>query len=341
MYRPIIAPRTTAALVAGAERVTVKLVNGARNMGLLCVVRGTVQVSVAAATTLRNRGSGLALIDRIYLNENGKDVSTTKGNVLRVASEMIARSALSATRAAVGVATYQLEEAFYLQFAEPEALDPLETAYMEADARQDFSLQFTMAPNFAARLFTVGPATVTVTNVTVTVIQDYETPTETGHSKPLFIPIITEQIAQINGDVSADPIYLRTTNNLRKIIISQEDSVLGEVGDILRTFAIKGDYKDIIGPTQIDVDDMLLRSEFEFGGNVITSNRAHIGMNFQRYGQLSETLSPMQDVSLRLQISALPSVLGVAAGGTSSLRITKFELYRAPGVTAPVVPFKY
>jgi hypothetical protein len=341
MYRPIISPRANLTLAAGSARTPAKLVNGARNSGVFMVARATVQVSVAAATTLRNRGSVWALFDRIYLNENGTDKSVIKGNVLRFASEMNAPSALTASRAAVGIATYQLEEAVYLQFADPLSLDPLETAYVEKDTRQDFSVQFDLAANLAARLFTVGPATVAVTNVTVSVEQDYEMPTQGGIRAPLFIPIIVEQIEQITGSVSAQPIYLRTTNLIRKVIISQEDSVLGEVPDVLTALALKGDFRDIIGPTPMDLDDLQLRGEFYSGGAVVTSNRAHVGFNFQRYGQLSEALNPVQDANLRLQVTALPSVLGVAAGGTSSLRITRFELFRDPAVVAPKVPFGY
>jgi len=343
MFPQIISPRSTGlALAQGADRVASKLVNGARTSGVMLVARATVQISVAAATALRNRGSVWALFDRIYINENGRDVSTVRGNVLRYASEVQAPSPLTAQRVtSTGVATYVLEEAAYIQFAHPLSLDPLETAYTERDSRQDFSVQFTMSPNFNGKMATAGGATIAVTGVSVDVVQDYELQTANGLSAPLFIPIIRETIQQVTGDVAADPIYIRTTNAIRQMIISQEDSVLGEVGDILRSFTLKGDYRDIIGPTPLSVTDLLYRGEFGFGGASISSNKSHVALNFQRYGRLSQVLNPVQDSNLRLQISALPSVSGVAAGGTSQIRVTSFELFRAPAVTAPAVPFAY
>jgi hypothetical protein len=343
MFPQLISPRSTGlALAQAADRVPAKLVNGARTSGVLLIARATVQISVGAATALRNRGSVWSLFDRLYINENGRDVSTVRGNVLRYASELQAPSSLSAQRvSSTGVGTYVLEEAAYFQFAHPLSLDPLETAYTERDTRQDFSVQFTMAQSFAGKLATAGGATIVVTGVNVDVIQDFELQQGNGATAPLFIPIIRETIQQVTGDVAADPIYIRTTNAIRQFIISQEDSVLGEVGDILRGFKLKGDYRDIIGPTPITLSDLLLRGEFGFGGAAISSNKAHVALNFQRYGKLSQVLNPAQDSNLRFEISALPSVTGVAAGGTSQIRVTSFELFRDPAVTAPVVPFAY
>jgi hypothetical protein len=310
-------------------------VNGVRSSGIFLVARATVQVSVAAATTLRNRGSVWSLFDEIVLDENGTDKWVLRGNVLRYASEMIVPSALSAVRAATPIGTYNLEEAIYLPFADPLSLDPLETAFVEHDSRQALNLAVTLNANPATKLFTVGPATVAVSNVSVTVEHDYEVPTPQGIKAPLFIPTCRQQVANINGTVTQQPEYLRTTNLIRKIIVSQEDSVLGEVGDILTAVALRGDFKPIIGPLAMNINDLLLRSEFSFGGAVVSSNRAHVALNFQRYGQLSECLNPAQDVNLRFEFSAAPSVLGVAAGGSSTLRITSFELFRDPYVCAP------
>ena len=341
MYRSSIAPRGVLNPVAGAGRAPIRLINGVRNAGVFLVARATVTVTVAAAGVLRNRGSVWALFDEIVLDENGTDKMIVRGNVLRYASEMVAPSALSAVRAALPVAVYALEEAVYLPFADPLSFNPLETAFVEHDARQALNVQFSVNANPVAKLYTVGGATVVVSAISVTLEQDYETPGQNGITAPLFIPTIRQQIANVNGDVTQQPEFLRTTNLIRKIILSQEDSVLGEVSDILRSFALRGDFKPIIGPAPMTVNDLLLRSEFGFGGAVVSSNRSHVGLNFQRYGQLSECLNPAQDVNLRFELSALPSVVGVAAGGTSSVRITSFELFRDPAVTAPTVPFAY
>ena len=122
-HRGVIAP------VAG-ERTFLRLANGVRTNYITVVARATVQVSVAAATALRNRGSVFSLFDEIGIDENGRDVQIYRGNVLRFLSEMAAPSALTASRAGVAVATYQLEEAARIYFSHPLSLDPTETGFM-------------------------------------------------------------------------------------------------------------------------------------------------------------------------------------------------------------------
>jgi hypothetical protein len=139
---------------------------------------------------------------------------------------------------------------------------------------------------------------------------------------------------QVNGAVSAQADFIRTTNLIRQIIVSQEVGGV-EVSDIVNSFALRGDFRDIIGPTPMDVNDFALDSEYEFGGAVISSNRAHFGLNFQRYGRLSNTLNPAQDVNLRFEYNAQPS----ATAGQSIIRTTLFELVRDPAVTAAQIPF--
>lgn len=319
----------------GSERTPMRLINGARTSYVDVVGRATVTISVAAATAILNRGSVFALADEIVLDENGTDKCLATGKVLRFASEMAAPSALSAKRVtSTAIGVYPLEEMVRIYFAHPLSLDPLETAFVERDARQSLNLQVKTNANPAAVLATAGPATVVVSAIKWTVIQAYEKPGPNGLVAPLYIPTIRQQTAQINGAVTQQTEYLRTTNLIRQIVISQEVGGV-EVSDILNSFAFRGDFRDIIGPSPIDYNDFALDSEFEFGGAVISTNRAHIGMNFQRYGRLSDSLNPAQDVNVRLELNAQPS----ATAGQSIIRTTVFELARDGMATAPKIPF--
>lgn len=320
----------------GNERTSAKLINGARTSYIDIVGRATVQISVAAATAVLNRGSVFALLDEVVVQEAGRDRIVVDGKALRYSSEMAAPSALTAKRLnSTAIGTYQLEEMVRIYFAHPLALDPLETAFMERDARQDLSVQVRQAANPAARLATAGGATVAVTGVSYTVIQGYERPdSPQGFKPPLFIPTIRQQTAQINGSVTAQVEYLRTTNVIRQILLSQEVAGV-EVSDIVNSFSFRGDYRPIIGETPVKFDDALYSAEFDYGGAIISTNRAHWGVNFQRYGKLSECLNPAQDVNLRFEFNAQPS----ATAGQSQVRITVFELERVPGVTATELPF--
>jgi hypothetical protein len=328
------APRGTI-IPNGSERTPIRLINGARTSFVDIVGRATVQISVAAATAILNRGSVFALADEIVIDENGTDRCLANGKALRFASEMAAPSALTAKRVtSTAVGTYQLEEMIRVYFAHPLALDPLETAFVERDARQALNVQVRTNATPAAQLLTAGPATVAVTNIKWNVIQAYEKPGPNGLRAPLYIPSIRQQTAQVNGAVTAQVEYIKTTNLIRAMIVSQEVAGV-EVSDIINSLAFKGDFRDIIGPSPMDYNDICLDSEFEFGGAVISSNRAHIGFNFQRYGRLSDCLNPAQDVNLRMELNAQPS----ATAGQSIVRTTIFELVRDAQVTAPVIPF--
>ena len=191
------------------------------------------------------------------------------------------------------------------------------------------------AASQSGRLYNVGPATVAISNVTFSVVQNMEKPTDSALSRPLFIPTVRQQIIPVNGANPAIIEYLRTANPIRAIVLSQEAATDGEVSDIINRFTIRGDYKDIVGPSSMSYADKALDSEFEFGGAVISSNRSHLGFNFQRYGRLSEVLNPAQDANIRVELDAQPS----AGAGASTVRLTVLELLRDPYVTAEKLPF--
>lgn len=349
MFRPQYGPRSTiippvAASTGDGVRYPSKLVNGVRNTSVTMRLTATVVVSVATATTLLNRGSVCALFNEIVLDENGVDKMIVRGNVLRAVNESLAPSQLSAVRAAAAVGTYQLEEMVQLFMSSPLSRDPMETAFIEHDARATLNVSVKLKNNLVGALFVAGPATVVVSNVKAEIVQNYDKPSTNGLIAPLFIPLIRQTFDVVPGANAAQDIFLRTPNLIRAVVVSQEDSVLGEVSDALNGIQLRGDYNFVYGPGEMSARHRALAMELEFGGKMqdsATQFNPHEVFNFQRFGKLSECLNPTQDSNLRLSLDVQPSPTGVAAGGSTGIRVTSFELVRDPVVCAPKIPFPY
>lgn len=311
--------RSAIAPVAG-ERQFSKLVNGVQGHYVDVVARATVTVTVANATAVLNRGSVWSLFDEIGIEENGTDRMIMHGRVLRFLSEMAAPSSLSATRmTSPNIAVYNLVESARIYFAHPFAANPRETAFREHDVRQDLRIFAKMASNPAAALLTVGGATVVVSAVSVSATHGYD---KDERDLPYFIPRIYQQVVQVAGTNAQLPEYIRSNNAIRALVVSQETTTVGEVSDILNAVALKSDTRDIIGPNPVRLDELQYASEFDFGGAVVSSNKAHLGLNFQQWGRLAYLLAPGQDVNLRFEFDVQAS----ASAGTSQLRITRVEL---------------
>lgn len=334
-----VAGLTTAAAI---KRTPSQMQNGVRNTNIWLRVTATCAIdNTADATAVLNRGSVLALLDEIVLDENGTDRMVIDGRALRFYSEMLAPSALSATRVTVVTKnkSYALEEMVCVNFAHPLSLDPLETSFVEHDVRQRLNVSFRPAANFVARLFTVGSAVVTVTNLNIEVLQEYDLAPASGIKQPYFIPRIVQQVENVTNTNAAQRAYIKTTNMIRAFVVAQRGTTLGEVGDILNGFVLRGDTRPIIS-AQSNIAAYLLRQEFTMGGAVVTANRSYFGINFQRYGQLSECLNPGQDTNLRFEFSVQTSAADTSG---SQLVITSFELVRDPALCAPLdkIPFRF
>jgi hypothetical protein len=253
--------------------------------------------------------------------------------MLRYISEMFAPSPLTAIRADTPVALYHLEESAVIWFSHPLTAAPQETAYRELDARRLLQVfaRMVAAPGAVlnARLFTVGGATVTISNVSISVTQLYD---DRSPDLPVFIPTVRQITEPITGANPEQQIWIKTPQFIRGIVI-QQDADEGERADILTSFALRGDYRDIIGPRQQNLDDLQHYSEFEQGGLVL-SNQAYVGLNFQRAGKLSNVINPADDVNLRIEANVAPG-----AGTNPLLRIALLELERTTGLVSETIPF--
>lgn len=340
MFRTQKNPRASMAMTVGStDRVYSRLINAVQSAYVELVARGTFTISVAAATAIRNRGSIWAIFDEIGIDENGRDRHLYKGTVLRFLSEMSAPSELSRQRvSSTAVAAYTLEETVRIYFAHPYAAQPRETAFIERDVKALLQVFARLNPNPTAVLASAGGATLALTGVTIDVMHAYD-PAETA--LPYFIPSVRQQVHNVASASSNDPEFIRTSNALRGICLTQETTTDGEVDDIINKVAFRGDFRDIIGPTGYSWKDLVLGTEYAFGGDIATDvtgvqhRRAHCFLNFQEHGRLSNLLNPNQDNNLRFEFDCQPSVQGV---GTSQIRITLLELERVPGLVDPKLP---
>lgn len=325
-------PLESIAPVAG-RRVSAKMINGVQSHFVTLTFKGLVTIAGAVAAAILNRGSIMAAYEEVGISENGTDLHLYDGKVLRFLSEMAAMSALTATRlTSTAIGATQLTEQVRIYFAHPFAINPRETAMLEHNIQQALEVFVKQRTGAAAFIATAGGGgTVTLTNVTVTVSHGFVAG-ETD--RPYYIPKVSQQIVTVAGANTKLREYIKINNALRALVVSQETTGIGEVSDILNGLRFKGDSRDIVGPDSLTLEELVLDSEYEFGGQVVASNRSHIGFNFQTAGRLAAVLQPSQDVNLRLEFDVQKSV--VDAVSTSQLRLTLVELEADAKLCKPI-----
>lgn len=324
--RPQYAYAVGAQSLDAGQRQSNRLIGQGQTAFLTVVVAGLLSITVATATgPIVNRGSIMAAFDSMGISENGKDRQFIDPRILRFIAEAAAPSAPTAVRAAaLTVGTTNLRETFRVYFAHPFSLNPRETNFIVSDPTADFSFfhQLNGVNNGVTKIVAVaGPATVTLTGVTVKVQQtmdSYET------SRPTFIPTIRMISQKVVGVDNGLDIYLRPSNYVRAIVI-QQDSDKGEVSDIINSFILQGDRQQLIGPEKTDWTLLTQAEEYDWGGSMLGAP-GYLLLNFQEGGRLANVWNPSQDSNLRLTVDCQPTVF---AGATSSvIRVALLELER-------------
>jgi hypothetical protein len=336
-----------AAVQTTAQRLYSRLINGKQSYGVLLTARARLRILNNAATLLRNRGSVWALFNEVGVEENGRDTFICDGRVLRFLTEVHAPSTLTAVRAALAVATYNLSEQAIIWFAHPLSAQPSEVTYLERDARQFVNVFATLSPLLDQRLVTAGAGGAGVDAIVDTVTMEVEhiyDPYTAG--LPYFIPRMRQTTDAIAAANALYPIFIKSVNPIRALAI-QQDTSLGEVSDIISALALRSDTRDIIGPAAIPWDNLVRYGESEYGGGVYGGSAtaatargnpgAQVCLNFQRGGRLSNVLNPAQEVNLRFELNVAPTALAGAAAST--VRVTILELERVPGLVAEEIPF--
>ena len=333
-----LSPLAAMQLVAGARAVT-PMGNGRANKRVVLTIGATVQISVAAATAIRNRGSVLALFNKGGIDENGVNKWEADMRALGYVSESYRPSASAPKRlTSVAVGTYQLEEQVVLGFEHPFAANPRETQFRELLSNAALRV-FADYTGDASKILQAGGATVAITAPYVRVQQVYD---QAESSLPLFIPQVEEVIVPIGQAVTDLAIPLGIDHTIRALTIQQDTATVGEVADIISKLQLRGDNRFYIGTDgPVPFSDLVAAQNLERGGDVV-ANGAYLHIDMQEQGRLSKTWSKRQDNNLRLVVSAQPSV--VAGAGASSIRILVHKLVRDTRVsgerrvTAPELP---
>lgn len=324
------------------------MISGVRTHQLRFRIRATATLAGGPATAIRNAGSLWALIDNVGIEENGEDRVNIDGRFLRQLSQMVAARPLSATRLATyanGAVT--LEESAVLPLAWPLAVTPVETAFVErAPKQQTRVFVVANATTGTTTLLATTAGTVTISNLTVQVEQVFDDVA----MKPLFIPTIRRQSDAVPSANPNQLVYLKSDKWIRALILRQ-DSTVGEVDDIVSALALRGDFRDYIGPGLVDFEDLVRSQEAIFGGDLSAAGidatavapvqpdrNVYLGLNFQENGRLSNILNPNTDLNLRWVLNATPSV--TAGATTSRVDTLIYELERIPGITAEGAPFR-
>lgn len=324
---------STAIAPVAAQRTYSQLLNKTATQYLQFNFTGRLTIAGGAADALRNRGSLLAAFDEVGLEENGKDRAIMRGNVAGVYSEEAAPSTLSALRVtSTAAAQYALKESVRVYFAHPYAANPIETSFKEHDVQMAVQAFVTLAASGGAdRLCKVsGAVTAVLDQLAVTVQQGHDPQLTLA---PFFIPQYRQILTDVPGVSDALRVNLQTSNLIRSVVVSQEDSVVGEVPDIINKVTLRGDAQDWIGPKGVSLEDLIAGSEFEFGGaSGWSTSDAHFGLNFQRFGRLGRVFNPNQDANLRMELDVQPSAVGT---GQSKIRVTLCELIADPQLCRP------
>lgn len=322
------------------RRLYLDMENAVQTHRLQFTVEADVQISVGAATAIRNRGSVLAMIDEMGVEEAGGERTVLDGRLAGIIAQAYAPSTLSATRqTALAVATYTLRESISIHYASPISANPAETTFRERNVKRRLQafVKFKTG-NLGDNVLQAGAATLTVTNVRVRIRHTYD---DRSTSRPFYIPTYRQQVAQVasaNTDLKEE---VKTEKFLRLVAI-QQDSDVGEVPDIIRAVEFRGDRRHIIGPNKIAWDDLARDQEEEFGGAVYSpatvppglGQNAYLVLNFQKGGRLSNIINPNDDTNLRFVFDAAPSAVAGAANG--KIRLGIVELEQDPNLTRPV-----
>lgn len=337
MLRAALSPRKTLVIdptVVGQSRNYIDLLNGTQSRYIDLVLSASVTISVAPVTSIINRGSLAACVNQLGIEENGEDRVVMDGRVARFFTEQAAPSALTAQRlTSTAVGTTQLRELIRVWFAHPFSINPMETAYVEKNVLAKLQAFVQLFDSAATKLVVAGGATVVLSNVTVTAYQKHD---KFMSTKPLLVPFVKQYTSPVNGSDAQFQIPIKTPRYIRFMAVSQETNTSGEVNDIINSFALRGDARDIIGPQGALMQDLDNAMEAEYGGAVYaTLNHAHLALTFSENGRLNGCINPLQDTNLRIEANVQPS----ASAGSSLIRVTTVELESVPGLTAGKIPF--
>lgn len=314
LVRPLttIAPPNTA---VNGTRFFTQVENYKRTERFNVRVRGQVDITVAGAG-LRNRGSILAALQRVGFINNGKDIFAVDARLSAFMANMMAPSALPATRlAGVGVqAATIIEETCPIILSAYRTGNLGETRYVEAN-KQALLQAFIESRISSIAVLSGGAPTGTITNLTVSLEQVCDELLNTPPFLQTFVRTIETNVVAANPALKID---LRGSRFVRGIAI-QQDSDAGEVSDIINALVLRGDKRSVYGDRPITFADLRLAQAIEYGGEIPPG---YLWIDFCREGRLSTMWAPYQDTNFRLELDVAVSA---SAGGLVRVAVVEYE----------------
>lgn len=315
------------------QRKTSQLSQNSFTFLVYLVLRVTVAITVATATSIKFPGSAAQAFDFVGINENGFDRVLIDPRVGIFIGQMRALSGLTSTRMTTNVVgTYNLVETIPIFFSNPNSLDPGETAFRERNPTAPTIAFVQLSAAAAANIAIAGPATVAVTAASVDVIQIHN---PSQKSLPYFVPFISQQLVNVNGANAAQRISLMTDRYCAAVIFACESSN-GWQSDVINNIRLLSDVRQYIGPQMIPWEDFGRMGEIFFGGLVFQPNPAGIfsgaaaqtkptvaAFDFVHHGQLSTMVEP-NETNLRAEVDCQPS----GTGANTIIRVTTIEMVR-------------
>lgn len=289
------------------------------------VVEGDLVISVATATAVVDTGSILAAFPECGIND-GQDRLLSNPQDMRFMTEAWSAKARQAKRlTTLTVGTTHLKEEFSIFASPPFAANREEVCFMEHDPSGDFIAfikQSANADGGASLIVTPGGATVSLTNVVVSVYQEIVT---TNSRLPIFQPRWEVDTIPVTGADAAQVKNFLKNYYFQGILLRQDVSLVSRVGDIQTSFKLGKTGGMIVGDEQAFTDHYQMTIDGELDGNVYTQGgvNPYVLLWFQRGGRLSKVLKP-NDPNLILTQNVAPSV----TAGASRIMVTYFMLDR-------------
>ena len=348
-YRASLGALGAPAVVGGQSLA--RLMNSVRTGYLRLELSGLVTIAAGGATAILNAGRLSSYLNQILFYENGNPIVQRDARSLSRVTELISMGPSSNIGLnAIAAGAYGLRETIIVPFAWPLAVNPWETCFVAIDPNATntvgFSFNNASLTNGIGLIATSANA-VTLSNFNCNVVQvfDYDT-----QIRPLYRPYMIDYLmAPITGAVADLPFYIDYPDILRSLAI-QQDSNLGEVGDIITGYQLRSDTVQIDGTTgDLSFPDYVQQMPLDFAGAwseeflrlsrtvvplaPVGVNPALLLRNFQTAGRLSNTLVKAQwGQNPRILITGAPS--GVAGVTSSFIRAGMDRLQKVPGVTS-------
>jgi len=336
-------------MATAGTRKHVILDNRQRTNRLIITIAATLTVIGFAAGAVRN-GGRLSAVMQHAVNENGEDTfGIADAYMLRALAEYRAGQPLAGVTlpasAALPIAAYPLRETYSLDFGDRRMVSPAETYFMEADPSSFMQLDSIVIPNAIATLVAPGGlgATFTLTNITVTVEQEFAS--GAAGELPLFKPRVRQLSQQVAGTNPQDIFYIKTQSRLRSLVVAAEAIVAADggrviVADVITALRLIGDARDanVIGPNQTPYN-VLVDSQRMVAGGDVTALGAFFTSYFADNGQLSNTIVPAsQFPNFRYEFAS-----AISASGSTRINVLMEELIRRAPVNgyntvAPELP---